>query len=64
MRWVLSDGDSSGPGGDGRVGASRVLAAVERSCTPVSLDTTSSTATTATLYDCRGRASALAAASR
>jgi 4-amino-4-deoxy-L-arabinose transferase-like glycosyltransferase len=61
IRWVLTDGSGGGFGGnDGRVGTSTVMAAVAQTCTPVSSASSSST-TTSGLYDCRGKADALAA---
>jgi len=60
IRWVLTDGSGGGFNRDGRVGSSTVMAAVTQTCTPVG--TTSSTSTsTSRLYDCAGRADALAA---
>jgi hypothetical protein len=60
IRWILVDGTGTGgrPGGDGRVGASRAMAAVAQTCRAVSYSTSSSGAT---LYDCQGSAGALAA---
>jgi hypothetical protein len=57
IRWVLADG-SGGPGfgQDSRVGSSKVMAAVEQTCTRVTVSGT-------TLYDCAGHAGALAALS-
>jgi hypothetical protein len=52
IRWVLT-GDGDGPGRDGRVGSSDVMAAVQATCTPV--------AAVDGLYDCRGMAGALRA---
>jgi len=61
IRWVLTDGSGGGFGGnDGRTGSSTVMAAVAQTCTPVSTASSSST-TTSGLYDCRGKADALAA---
>jgi 4-amino-4-deoxy-L-arabinose transferase-like glycosyltransferase len=54
VSWVLTDGSGGGMFQDGRVGSSRVMAAVEQTCTPVS---TSSGG----LYDCRGHADDLRA---
>jgi 4-amino-4-deoxy-L-arabinose transferase-like glycosyltransferase len=52
IRWVLADGaGGSRPGGDGRVGSSDVMAAVEETC--VAVDSVDG------LYDCRGKADAL-----
>ena len=59
VRWVLA-GDSGGFGGnDGRVGSSRVMAAVAEVGRKVTITSGSSTTT---LYDLSGRADALAAA--
>jgi hypothetical protein len=55
IRWVLTDGNSGGPGRDGRVGSSKVMAAVAATCKPTSVSG---------LYDCQGMASALAGASQ
>jgi 4-amino-4-deoxy-L-arabinose transferase-like glycosyltransferase len=54
IRYVLTDGNS-GPGQDGRVGSSKVMAAVAANCERTSVSG---------LYDCQGSASALAGASR
>ena len=66
VRWVLtSDAAGRGPGGDGRVGSSRVMTAVAAACKRVTVPTSSSTGTggsTVSLYDCQGHASALRAA--
>ncbi|MEN3280413.1 MAG: hypothetical protein V7607_1553 [Solirubrobacteraceae bacterium] len=60
IRWVVASGNSAGFGGnDGRVGASKVMAAVEKVGKKV---TVKSGSTTITLYDLSGRADALAAA--
>jgi hypothetical protein len=60
VRWVLADsGGQAGPGTDGRVGASALMAAVADTCSPVSV---SAGGTTVTLYDCQGHADALEAA--
>jgi 4-amino-4-deoxy-L-arabinose transferase-like glycosyltransferase len=56
IRWVVADDFAAGPGRDGRVGASKVMAAVEQACTPVS--------SSSSLYDCRGATAALAALAR
>ena len=53
IRWVLTDG-GGGCGNDGRVGSTTAMAAVARTCRPVS--------SVRGLYDCRGRAGALARA--
>jgi 4-amino-4-deoxy-L-arabinose transferase-like glycosyltransferase len=62
IRWVLDEGSSGGfgggRGGDTRVGAKKAMAAVARVCVAATLSSSSS----ATLYDCGGRAQALAAA--
>jgi 4-amino-4-deoxy-L-arabinose transferase-like glycosyltransferase len=58
LRWVLSEGGlGAGLPGDTRVGASTALAAVAEVCTRV---TTTTTSTSGALYDCQGKASALA----
>jgi 4-amino-4-deoxy-L-arabinose transferase-like glycosyltransferase len=54
IRWVLA-GSNSGPGQDGRVGSSKVMAAVAATCKKAT------TSTSGTLYDCQGSAAALAA---
>ena len=60
IRWVLdedsSGGFGGGPGGDTRTGAKKAMAAVARACVAVTLSGGS-----AKLYDCQGRAQALAA---
>ncbi len=77
IRWVLDDGVGGfgGPtgvgGGDTRVGARMVLAAVAKACRAVTLPTQSASGPTlggnggaggaGALYDCRGRAAALQA---
>jgi hypothetical protein len=68
IRWVLTDGNRGGPGSDGRVGSSKVMAAVAATCTrvPSSAYSTGSSSTTTgssggALYDCQGHADALAA---
>jgi hypothetical protein len=60
IRWVLTDGPGGGFNRDGRVGSSTVMAAVAQTCTPVSTTSSASTSTSG-LYDCAGRADALAA---
>jgi len=60
IRWVLTDGSGGGVGRDGRVGSSTVMAAVAQTCKAVSTGSSSSTPTSG-LYDCQGRADALAA---
>ena len=58
IRWVIAS-DSGGFGGnDGRVGSSKVMAAVEQVGKKVTVSTGSSTIT---LYDLSGTADALAA---
>ena len=59
IRWVLTSGSSGFGGNDGRVGSSKVIAAVEKVGKKV---TVTSGSTTVTLYDLSGRADALAAA--
>jgi hypothetical protein len=59
IRWVLTSGNSGFGGNDGRVGSSKVMAAVEKVGKKVSV---TSGSTTVTLYDLSGRADALAAA--
>jgi 4-amino-4-deoxy-L-arabinose transferase-like glycosyltransferase len=59
IRWVLAGGGFGGMGNDGRVGSTTVMTAVAQTCTPVS--TSASGTTTSGLYDCSGRADALAA---
>jgi hypothetical protein len=59
IRWVLVDGSGgrgAGPGADGRVGASKLMAAVQ------SAGRKAMTTTGGTLYDLAGHASALRAA--
>ncbi len=77
IRWVLDEasggaaGGFGGPGGtrETRVGSKPAMAAVAKACAKVTLSTTgssgSSTASAAagTLYDCQGRAGALASVS-
>jgi 4-amino-4-deoxy-L-arabinose transferase-like glycosyltransferase len=59
IRWVVASASSGGFGGnDGRVGSSKVMAAVEKVGKKV---TVTSAGTTITLYDLSGRADALAA---
>src|SRR6185503_19290065 len=60
IRWVLTDGSGGGFNRDGRVGSSTVMAAVTQTCTPVSTASSTSSSTSG-LYDCAGRADALAA---
>jgi hypothetical protein len=54
IRWVLTGGDGGFGGQDGRVGASKVMAAVEQAGTEVN--------SVSGLYDLQGRADALLAA--
>jgi hypothetical protein len=63
IRWVLTDGTGGAGFGraDGRTGASKVMAAVAKACTPVPSSAYSSGSSTGTLYDCSGHADALAA---
>jgi 4-amino-4-deoxy-L-arabinose transferase-like glycosyltransferase len=66
IRWVLTDGSGGGgPGRDGRVGSSKVMSAVAATCTKVPssayMTGTASTTSGGTLYDCQGKAPALAA---
>jgi 4-amino-4-deoxy-L-arabinose transferase-like glycosyltransferase len=58
IRWVLASGTSGFGGNDGRVGSSKVMAAVEQVGKKV---TVTSGSTTVTLYDLSGKADALAA---
>jgi 4-amino-4-deoxy-L-arabinose transferase-like glycosyltransferase len=61
IRWVLDDGgQGGGMPGDGRAGTTALMRTVARTCTAVSGATSSSSGT---LYDCSGKAAALAAAS-
>jgi hypothetical protein len=55
VRWVLADSGGFGMRNDGRVGASAVLAAVQKVGQQVTVNGT-------TLYDLSGQAAALAAA--
>jgi len=66
VRWVLAS-TGGGPGGglprDGRVGASKVMAAVTRACATVSLPSAASSGqinASSAFYDCAGRSQALA----
>jgi 4-amino-4-deoxy-L-arabinose transferase-like glycosyltransferase len=56
VRWVLTGADSAFGGNDGRVGSSKVMAAVTQVGRRVTVSST------VTLYDLQGRADALAAA--
>jgi hypothetical protein len=58
IRWVLASGSNTGGPNDGRVGASKVMAAVEQVGRKVTV--TTSSGSTVTLYDLSGKASALA----
>jgi 4-amino-4-deoxy-L-arabinose transferase-like glycosyltransferase len=76
IRWVLDEQSSRGAGpslpGDTRVGAKPAMAAVAKACEAVTLPSSSSgsgssgasktASSTATLYDCQGRAAELARA--
>ncbi len=67
LRWILADGQSGfggasgGPGGDTRQGSTGAMAIAERVGTKV---TFTSNGTTVTMYDLRGKSSAILAASR
>jgi hypothetical protein len=56
IRWVIGDSNGGGMPQDSRVGASKVLAAVAKTCKKI-------TTNGVTLYDCQGQASALRALS-
>ncbi len=58
IRWVLASGSGGFGGNDGRVGSSKVMAAVEQVGTKVTVSTSSGSTT---LYDLSGKADALAA---
>lgn len=60
IRWVVASGGDGGGFHDGRTGATTAMNAVAQTCTPVSA--TGSSSTTSGLYDCLGRADALARA--
>ncbi len=60
IRWILTDESGSGMPADGRVGSSEVMAAVAKTCTKVSLSSTSGSSSGA-LYDCQGHAADLRA---
>jgi 4-amino-4-deoxy-L-arabinose transferase-like glycosyltransferase len=62
IRWVLTDGPGAGGGlgRDGRTGSSTVMAAVAQTCRPVTTTSSSASGSTSGLYDCLGRADALA----
>jgi 4-amino-4-deoxy-L-arabinose transferase-like glycosyltransferase len=57
IRWVLEDGLSSPA--DGRAGATAVLNAAARDCTPADTSSAASLGLDGLLYDCAGKASAL-----
>jgi hypothetical protein len=66
IRWVLSEGASGGPGGgfarrDSRVGDTRVLRQVAKTCRKVPTSALGSSVT-GSLYDCSGAAAALSRA--
>ncbi|HZV74486.1 MAG TPA: glycosyltransferase family 39 protein [Conexibacter sp.] len=69
LRWVLADGSGGGMPNDARVGSRSVMSAVAQTCTAASLSSTTSGASASaaggsssgTLYDCQGKADALAA---
>jgi hypothetical protein len=64
ISWVLTGGQMGGGfGGDGRAGSSAVMTAVANACTavPASAYGGSDTESSSGLYDCRGKADALAA---
>jgi 4-amino-4-deoxy-L-arabinose transferase-like glycosyltransferase len=63
IRWVLTGGQMGGMGGDGRAGSDAVMTAVGDVCTAIpssAYEGTSSSSDTTGLYDCRGKAGALA----
>jgi hypothetical protein len=63
IRWVLSGGQMGGMGGDGRAGSDAVMTAVGDVCTAIpssAYEGTSSSSDATGLYDCRGKAGALA----
>jgi 4-amino-4-deoxy-L-arabinose transferase-like glycosyltransferase len=62
IRWVLDDGSFgfSAPA-DGRAGATAVLNAAAKVCTPADTSSAASSELGGTLYECAGKASALAA---
>jgi 4-amino-4-deoxy-L-arabinose transferase-like glycosyltransferase len=63
IRWVLTDGAGGGFGRDGRTGSTTVMNAVAQTCTPASSSSSSTTTGSASgLYDCLGKADALASA--
>ncbi len=69
IRWVLTGGQMGGGlGGDGRAGSNAVMTAVQNVCTAIPSSsyegttgtTTSGSTSSSGLYDCRGKAGALA----
>ena len=65
IRWVLTGGQmGGGMGGDGRAGSNAVMTAVGNVCTAIPSSayegTTSGSTSSSGLYDCRGKADALA----
>jgi 4-amino-4-deoxy-L-arabinose transferase-like glycosyltransferase len=66
IRWVLTGGQmGGGMGGDGRAGSNAVMTAVQSVCTAIPSSayegiTTSGSTSSSGLYDCRGKAGALA----
>jgi 4-amino-4-deoxy-L-arabinose transferase-like glycosyltransferase len=60
IRWAVADSAGGGLGTDTRVGSRDVMQVVQKVCTPAS---SSSSSTLSSLYDCSGKASALASAS-
>jgi 4-amino-4-deoxy-L-arabinose transferase-like glycosyltransferase len=62
LRWVVAD-QAGGGSGDTRTGASNAISAVTKACPAVRVSGTSATGAQ-TVYDCYGRASALAALAR
>jgi hypothetical protein len=71
IRWVLAESTSgrAGAPGDTRAGARSAMRAVASACARVTVPGSAAagaaaTPATATLYDCRGRAAALAGAGR
>jgi 4-amino-4-deoxy-L-arabinose transferase-like glycosyltransferase len=66
IRWVLTGGQmGGGMGGDGRSGSTAVMTAVRNVCTAIPSSayegtTTSGSTSSSGLYDCRGKAGALA----
>jgi hypothetical protein len=63
IRWVL-DGGGAGRGmaNDGRAGTTALMRTVASTCTAARGATSSSSSAAGTLYDCSGKAAALAAA--